>query len=106
MLPTIQVTNKRPYPGIRPRKPPRARPISAGETAATTGLAMNPNGTYIANTYPQSNAAFGAQGAYGSGLPAVNVDAYRNTFQQGAQYGPVGAGYGAINAGSQFVGDF
>lgn len=45
-----------------------SRPISGTDSAATTGLVVNPNGTYVS-----SNGAFGGQGQFGATLPTVNV---------------------------------
>jgi len=67
-------------PGYRP--PRRPRPINRNDTALTTGLPLNPNGTYVANPYP-STAAAGAQGGYGSMLPQVNVGRSRLPNQAG-----------------------
>ena len=50
----------------------RPRPINPLDNPSTTGLAVNPNGTYIANPYP-TTAAIGGTGAYGSGLPQLQV---------------------------------
>jgi hypothetical protein len=66
MFPQIKVRPERP-------KRPKSRPISPADSAATTGLPINPNGTYVANTFPQGNAMYGAQGQFGSGLPQVNL---------------------------------
>ena len=63
-------------PGPGPYRP---RPINPTDTALTTGLPSNPNGTYIANTYPQGSAVFGNQGGYGAGLPQrVTYSQYDN----------------------------
>lgn len=59
MLPTTQVYRPKPL-----------RPISQNDSAASTGLASNPNGTYVANPYP-TTAAAGMQGGYGSMLPTT-----------------------------------
>jgi hypothetical protein len=61
-----------PIPGFSPYRPPRPRPINPFDNAATTGLPSNPNGTYVANPFP-TTAASGQQGAFGAGLPQVNV---------------------------------
>jgi hypothetical protein len=50
----------------------RPRPINPFDNPSTTGLLVNPNGTYIANPYP-TTAAIGGTGAFGSMLPQVNV---------------------------------
>lgn len=50
----------------RPNRPKRPRPISAADTVATTGLTVNPNGTFIS---PPSTAQNGMQGQYGAMLP-------------------------------------
>ena len=66
MLPQIKVSNN---PSYRRKRP---RPINPSDTAASTGLAVNPNGTYVANPYPTTGQA-GMQGGYGAMLPQVNV---------------------------------
>jgi len=53
-------------------RPPKFRPINPTDSAATTGLLSNPNGTYISNPFP-TTAQNGAQGAFGAMLPQVNV---------------------------------
>src|SRR5688572_2325130 len=70
-------------------KPPKYRPITSSDNASTTGLAVNPNGTYVANTYPQGNAAYGAQGQWGAFLPQVynSVQAGQATAAGSAQLG-------------------
>lgn len=60
MLPTVQVPARRPKP---------LRPISQNDSAASTGLASNPNGTYIANPFP-TTAQNGMQGQFGAMLPS------------------------------------
>jgi len=50
----------------------RPRPISRKDNPLTTGLPLNPNGTYVANPHP-TTAAAGAQGVYGAMLPQVKV---------------------------------
>lgn len=65
MLPPITVD-----PRNDPRKGRGYRPANSQDSAATTGLVVNPNGTYVSN---QNNGVYGGQGQYGSGLPAVNV---------------------------------
>jgi hypothetical protein len=62
-------------PGIPTR--PRPRPISRQDNPLTTGLPLNPNGTYIANPFP-TTAAAGGQGSYGAMLPTVNVNGGQN----------------------------
>jgi hypothetical protein len=64
MLPTIN-----PFPTNNRNRP---RPINPTDSAATTGLLSNPNGTYISNPFP-TTAQNGAQGAFGAMLPQVNV---------------------------------
>lgn len=59
---------------------PKFRPISTADTIQTTGNLVNPVGSVVPYTNPAS-AAYGPQGAFGSGLPAVNIV---STFQ-GAQ---------------------
>lgn len=55
-----------------PGRPPIYRPINPLDNPSTTGLTVNPNGTYIANSYP-TTGSIGAIGAYGSALPTVQV---------------------------------
>lgn len=50
----------------------RTRPINPQDSAATTGLVSNPNGTYVSNPFP-TTAQNGMQGAFGAMLPSVNV---------------------------------
>ncbi|HEY6020777.1 MAG TPA: hypothetical protein VIY48_13045 [Candidatus Paceibacterota bacterium] len=65
MLPPITVD-----PRNDPRKGRGYRPANSQDSAATTGLVVNPNGTYVSN---QNNGVYGAQGQFGSPLPSVNV---------------------------------
>jgi hypothetical protein len=64
MLPSIKVPNPRPNRN-------RPRPISPSDSALTTGLTFNPNGTYVANPFP-TTAQNGMQGGFGSGLPTTS----------------------------------
>jgi hypothetical protein len=73
MLPQVQVNQPRP-------RRPRPRPISPADNPSTTGLLVNPNGSYVAN--PTGAGGFaGAQGGFGATLPQVNVG---QTFAQQA----------------------
>ena len=62
-----------PAVNIKPaRRNTRPRPISSTDSAASTGLASNPNGTYIANPFP-TTAQNGMQGQFGAMLPSTSI---------------------------------
>lgn len=66
MLPSNPFNNNRNSNRNRPR------PLNPQDSALTTGLVSNPNGTYVSNPYP-TTAQNGMQGQYGSMLPQVQV---------------------------------
>ena len=62
-----------PAVNIKPaRRNTRPRPISSTDSAASTGLASNPNGTYVANPFP-TTAQNGMQGQFGAMLPSTSI---------------------------------
>lgn len=64
-------------PGPTPKRPSKTRPINPMDSAGTTGLPVNPNGTYVANPFP-TTAQNGSQGQFGAMLPQVNVGGLPN----------------------------
>ena len=70
----------------------RPRPINRRDTAATTGLASNPNGTYVANRNP-TTAAAGFSATYGAMRPQQNRPPPRTPLPQVNMWGNVTPGY-------------
>lgn len=61
-----------PYRPTADQRNRRPRPLNPTDSALTTGLVSNPNGTYVSNSYPTTSQN-GAQGQFGAMLPQVQV---------------------------------
>ncbi len=66
----------------------RPRPLNPLDSALTTGLVSNPNGTYVSNPFP-TTAQNGQQGQFGAMLPQVNVSPLHAAIQSGAMNAPI-----------------